>query len=145
MQETDGHLSINADFDNLAPVKSFVHRQAKDLMAPELLLAKLELVVEEIFLNIVNHSRPAPKTSVNISCSKQSVGEAADEMLCICVQDWGAPFNPLANDSPALEEDVESRPIGGLGIFLVIQMADHCSYRREEDSNIFSACFHMDI
>lgn len=143
MQETDGHLSINADFDNLAPVKSFVRRQAMDLMAPELLLSKLELVVEEVFLNIVNHSCPTPKTSVDISCSKQSVGDAADEMFCISLQDWGPPFNPLANESPALEEDVESRPIGGLGIFLVLQMTDHCTYTREDDSNIFSACLQM--
>jgi len=138
-----GHLSIAAEFNNLAAVKAFVCRRAKDLGAPDLLWSKLELVVEELFLNIVNHSSPAPRTSVDISCSRQSVGDVDDEMFCLCLRDWGPPFNPLEKEDPALEQDVELRPIGGLGIFLVIQMADHCSYRREDDSNIFSACFQM--
>ncbi|MCP3890526.1 MAG: ATP-binding protein [Desulfobulbaceae bacterium] len=137
------HLSIVADFDNLATVKAFVSRRAKELAVPDRLWSKLELVVEELFLNIVNHSCPTPKTSADISCSWQNVGQKADEMFCVSVRDWGPPFNPLENDSPALEQKVESRPIGGLGIFLVLQMADHCSYTREDDNNIFSACFQM--
>jgi anti-sigma regulatory factor (Ser/Thr protein kinase) len=143
MSKTDAYLSIAADFDKLDAVKAFVCRCAKDLAASDLLQSKLELVVEELFLNIVNHSCLTPKTGVDISCVLHSVGEANKEMFCVCLKDWGPPFNPLEMESPALEQDVDSRPIGGLGIFLVIQMADHCSYRREDDSNIFSACFQM--
>lgn len=139
----NGHLSIVANFENLETVKSFACDRAKELGLPDLLLSKIELVMEELFLNIVDHSRPSPKTSVDINCSRQGVGEAAEEMFCICLRDWGPPFNPLENESPSLEQDVESRPIGGLGIFLVIQMTDHCNYKREDDSNIFSACFHI--
>lgn len=140
----NAHLSIAADFDNLVTVKDFVCSRAGEFAVPELLWSKLELVVEELFLNIVNHSCPAPRKSVDIICSQQRIGDKADEMFCVSVRDWGPPFNPLEKESPALEEDLDSRPIGGLGIFLVIQMADHCSYTREDDSNIFSACFLME-
>jgi len=143
MSETDAHLSIVADFDNLAEVTAFVCRRARELTAPELLWPKIELVVEELFLNIVNHSGLPPEAVVDISCSRQRVGDGPDDMFCISLRDRGQPFNPLKKEVPALEQDVDSRPIGGLGIYLVIQMADHCSYARQDDSNIFSACFRM--
>ncbi|MBM9518886.1 ATP-binding protein [Desulforhopalus vacuolatus] len=143
MSETDAHLNITADFDNLAEVTAFVCQRARELTVPELLWSKLELVVEEIFLNIVNHSRLPPEAVVDISCSLQKVEDVPDDMFCVSLRDHGQPFNPLKTEAPALEQDVDSRPIGGLGIYLVTQMTDHCSYARQDDSNIFSACFRM--
>lgn len=143
MPETDASLSIAAEFDNLATVKAFVCRRADELAAPDLLWSKLELVVEELFLNIVNHSCQKPRSEVDISCLRQSIENAPDDMFCVSVRDWGPPFNPLEKESPMLEQDVESRPIGGLGIYLVSQMADLCTYTRQDDSNFFSVCFRM--
>ena len=57
----NGHLSIVANFENLETVKSFACDRAKELGLPDLLLSKIELVMEELFLNIVDHSRPSPK------------------------------------------------------------------------------------
>ena len=64
-------------------------------------------------------------------------------MFCISLRDRGQPFNPLKKEVPALEQDVDLRPIGGLRIYLVVQIADHCSYAGKDDRNIFSACFRM--
>ena len=55
----------------------------------------------------------------------------------------GAAFNPLEKEAPTLEQDLESRPIGGLGVYLVRQMADHCAYARENDNNFFTVCFRL--
>jgi len=141
MSRTDTPFSIAADFDNLTAVKAFVCRRAEELAVPDLLWSKLELVVEEIFLNIVNHAQPKIREEVEILCSVQGVEDTSGEMFCIAVRDWGPSFNPLEKEDPTLEQDVDSRPIGGLGIFLVLQMSDHCTYTRENESNLLTVCF----
>ncbi|MBM9511233.1 ATP-binding protein [Desulfogranum marinum] len=143
MAQTDSSLSIAADFGNLSAVKDFVRRQAKMLRVPERLSGKLELVVEELFLNIVNYAHPKLKEEVDIRCSRHSNGDTQGEMICIAIQDWGPPFNPLEKDNPALEQNVEERPIGGLGVYLVTQMADYCTYARQNENNCFTVCFHL--
>jgi anti-sigma regulatory factor (Ser/Thr protein kinase) len=143
MAKTDEILSIAADFDNLAAATAFVRHRAEALAAPDLLWPKLELVVEEIFLNIVNYAQPKTSAEVEIGCSRQQAGDVLEEMFCVCIRDWGPPFNPLEKEDPQLEQDLESRPIGGLGIYLVRQLADHCTYDRENDCNCFTACFRL--
>jgi len=143
MGNADGALSIAADFANLATAKTFVCGRAEALAVPDLLESKIELVVEELFLNIVNHARPRIKEEVEIRCARQRLREAPEEMFCIAIRDWGPPFNPLEKEPPSLEQDLDSRPIGGLGVYLVTQMADHCAYARAEESNLFTVCFRL--
>ena len=143
MPNNDALLTIVADFDNLANVQDFVRRRAEELAVPNPLWFKLELVMEELFLNIVNHAKPKTRDEVEIDCIRQSFGDVSGEMFCVTVRDWGPPFNPLEKEDPALEQDLESRPIGGLGVYLVTQMADHCAYARKDGSNLFTACFRL--
>jgi anti-sigma regulatory factor (Ser/Thr protein kinase) len=55
--------------------------------------------------------------------------------LTVEVADQGAEFNPLTAPPPDLTLDLENRPIGGLGIFLVKTLAPFITYRRESDWN----------
>ena len=52
------------------------------------------------------------------------------------ISDDGQPFNPLKDaPKPDLEAALEDRPIGGLGIHLVLTMMDEMHYRRENERN----------
>jgi anti-sigma regulatory factor (Ser/Thr protein kinase) len=44
-------------------------------------------------------------------------------------------FNPLAAAPPDVTLNLEDRPIGGLGIFLVKKLAPRIAYRRDRDWN----------
>lgn len=55
--------------------------------------------------------------------------------FCLILRDWGEAFNPLSKEAPDLEAGLDERQPGGLGIFLVRELADHCSYRRHGDAN----------
>jgi len=143
MTKPDNILTIAADPKNLETVTAFINRQAELTGTPENIGPKLELVIEELFLNIVNHANPKSKQDVEISCTRQKRVDNSGEMFCLSTRDWGPDFNPLEKEKPLLEDNVDDRPIGGLGIFLVLQMADHCSYERQNDSNLFSACFNL--
>ena len=56
--------------------------------------------------------------------------------VTVVLTDDGPPFDPFGRDAPDTTLSVEDRPIGGLGIHLVLQLMDNVSYRRQDDHNI---------
>ena len=55
--------------------------------------------------------------------------------LTITVVDDGHPFDPLAMPLPDLSLPVQARPVGGLGIYLLRQLADQITYQRRDEFN----------
>ena len=53
-----------------------------------------------------------------------------DTILHVEVTDDGVPFDPMTYELPAAPRDLESAPIGGLGIKLMRSFADGIAYRR---------------
>jgi len=139
MPDSPATLTIPAELQRLSEVQQFVCHTAQSMGGTPVLCPKLELVMEEIFVNIVTHARPKVKPDVEIVCSRKEKDGAA--RLCVAFRDWGPPFNPLDKEPPSMDQSVELRPIGGLGIHLVLKMADHCEYTRLEDGNLFTVCF----
>ncbi|HEX3026476.1 MAG TPA: ATP-binding protein [Clostridia bacterium] len=66
-----------------------------------------------------------------------------NKTLTIEIRDDGIPFNPLKQPEPDLSQNIEERPIGGLGIHLVRKMMDAVDYRREEGCNILTIKKHI--
>jgi anti-sigma regulatory factor (Ser/Thr protein kinase) len=58
-----------------------------------------------------------------------------DGSLIMEVIDDGHPFDPLNQPAPDFSLDVQDRPIGGLGIYLLRKLADHISYERRDGTN----------
>ena len=79
----------------------------------------INLIVEEIFVNIVNYSN-AEFIKVD-ACFEDSV-------LTLEFADNGFEFNPLMREKPKSPETIEDAQIGGLGIYLAREMADELDY-----------------
>jgi anti-sigma regulatory factor (Ser/Thr protein kinase) len=58
------------------------------------------------------------------------------DALQVVVSDDAIAFNPFELEAPDLAAPVETRELGGLGIHLVKNIMDECSYRRFEEHNI---------
>ena len=58
-------------------------------------------------------------------------------LLTLVMVDDGRPFDPSATPDPQLDQPLEERMAGGLGIFLVRKIMDQVEYRREAEKNIF--------
>jgi anti-sigma regulatory factor (Ser/Thr protein kinase) len=58
-----------------------------------------------------------------------------DQNLTIKVIDDGHPFNPLTAPPPDFSVQVQDRPVGGLGIYLLRKLADHIAYERRDGTN----------
>jgi anti-sigma regulatory factor (Ser/Thr protein kinase) len=112
-------LEIPASADNLATVIAFVGRGDP----------RLDLVVEELYLNIAMHADPGGSVRIHCSVPEPEVVEVRFE--------YGGPrFDPTTDaPQPDLDASLAERPVGGLGLFLVSQMAESVAYRREADRN----------
>ena len=61
----------------------------------------------------------------------------------ITVADDGVPFNPFDRVGPDISLSLEERDIGGLGVLLVTQLMDHCSYQRRRDLNVVTLVMNL--
>lgn len=89
------------------------------------------LIGEEIATNIVKYAYPGESSEKRflVKISRR------DHTILTEFTDWGLPFNPLAEEDPNRNQSIEEMPVGGLGVFLVKQMADRLTYERIEEKN----------
>jgi serine/threonine-protein kinase RsbW len=129
-------LRLPSDLGSLERFREFVTERAADINLAAATISKIELVLEEILANHVMHAYKNKPGETEVTCFLRP-----DESFCLQIADWGPPFNPLSQPAPDTTAPLEERQIGGLGIHLVKNMADHLEYRREEGKNILTACF----
>ncbi|MYA59512.1 MAG: ATP-binding protein [Chloroflexi bacterium] len=94
------------------------------------LVGKVNLVLEELAINTINHGHDGGLHDISITFS------STKDALTIEMVDDGKPFDPLTDAPvPDVNAPMEERPIGGLGVFLVRKLMDELTYRREEGRN----------
>ena len=87
---------------------------------------QVNLIVEEIFVNIVNYSK-TEFIIVNAEYKKPT--------LTLEFIDNGMEFNPLLKEEPEFPNDIDEAQLGGLGIFLTKEIADELEYHHENNEN----------
>lgn len=99
----------------------------------------VRLIVEELASNAIAYGG-VDGTGIDGKGMGQyelSVNIAIDgDLLTLEFRDEGAPFDPLSAALPDLEADIMDRPIGGLGLYLIRQIAEETHYRRVDDANL---------
>jgi len=128
-------LSVPADLASLPAIRDYVLERAGQAPLPEGTALKIELVLEEIVVNVANHAYRRQGGPLEVDCFVR--GDA----FCCLLRDWGPPFNPLEAEKPDVGQDLDDRPIGGLGIYLATTMPDHCAYERLGNANELTFCF----
>lgn len=101
---------------------------------PDKTVMELNLVLEELFTNIVFYAFDDKKEEHPI---RLTFTLSASRQLIIRLSDDGKPFNLLeANVRDEFDKPLEERHIGGLGIHFVREMMDQVEYQRIEGQNI---------
>lgn len=90
----------------------------------------LLITIEELVINCIDYGYDDDK--VHTIRLELSIG---GRNLSITVVDDGHPFDPLSRPSPDLSLPVQARPVGGLGIYLLRQLADEIAYQRRDGFN----------
>ena len=131
------HLKIGSDSgatneDSLQYIQGSVEELAQREGWPDSLIFKVNLVLEELGLNILNYGGAGTSRRPDV----EIILISEDDTLTIEVTDNGQPFNPLQDAvEPDLDATIENRPIGGLGVHLVRTLMDDLSYQRAECRN----------
>ena len=97
---------------------------------PAPLTFKVNLVLEELVLNVINYAydESGHQVEVQLTCNVED--------LVIEITDEGKPFDPLHDaPDPDMDSPMEERRIGGLGVYLVRTMTSEMQYRREDGRN----------
>ena len=112
-------LKLKAELNQLKVLDEFIseHYPKKDMT--------LKLIVEEIFVNIVNYS-DAEYIIANVE---------SNNYLTIEFIDNGIQFDPTLKEDPEAPKTLDEAQVGGLGILLVKNYADEITYTYENEDN----------
>lgn len=124
-------LIVSAKVENMEKVQAFVRAELAHTLPKT--QNQTAIAVDEIFSNIVNYAYPA-----NAEDFKVTVRIDTKENIILEFEDIGLPFNPLVQQEPDISLDADERAVGGLGIFLVKNLMDEVTYRREGNRNILT-------
>ena len=97
---------------------------------PPPLIHVAETVADELLSNVIRHAyRDDRPHTIDVAIAVRQEG------LTLQVSDDGVPFDPWSALAPDVSRPIEVRPVGGLGIHLVRELAAHCHYARVDGRN----------
>jgi len=126
-------IRLPAEIGNLEKIVDFVLGVLGESGVGERTVSNLHLAVDEACTNCCSYAYPEGEDGDIELTVRVDAGE-----ITITIRDWGRPFNPLDAEPPDLSLDIEDRPIGGLGIFLLKKFSDRLDYRREKGANVLT-------
>ncbi len=126
--------TLPANVNALQECFAFVREGARLSGLSEEDMNRLDLIMEEFFMNVARHAYPPGQPGdVELGYAVPTRGT-----LQVEISDSGKMFNPLASSPPDFSRGLADRPLGGMGIFLVNEMADSLSYSWLDNRNTIS-------
>ena len=125
-------IVVGATKTNLGKVFDFVNKQLSSYNCSENTVSKINIGVEEIFVNIANYAYENGEGEVEIDC--EILGPPL--RIEISFLDSGKKFNPLTFAEPDTTVSIENRKVGGLGILLTKKLVDDLQYEYIDGRNM---------
>jgi len=124
---------LNGGPEEIPVLSEAIEKFAADNGVPQDMVFKINLSLDELLTNILSYGYPeGGERKISVSLAIQ------DQTIVIEARDNAVPFNPLEKTEPDISQDVDERPIGGLGIHIVRKMMDEIAYRRDTEFNILT-------
>lgn len=126
-------VRIENDLSEIAKVDEKLDDFAEQFGVPPAIAATFHIIFDDLLNNVISYGfNDEQRHFIDIS-----LGLAASSLI-VSIADDGVPFNPLAETAPDTTLSIEDRPIGGLGIHIVVNMVDDISYQRTADKNVLT-------
>ena len=124
-------MTIESKHQELDRITNAVEELGSESSWPDELIFKVNLVLEELTLNIMNYGYEDDAVHlIEVSVS------ADEESVTIEIVDDGRPFNPIIDaPQPDLNASIMDRKVGGWGIHIVRTIMDVVTYERDENKN----------
>lgn len=129
-------LVLHNDIEALGTAAARLGAFLETLTLPCATIYAIDLAFEEIVSNTIKYGYvPGRPDRIEVVLTVDA-GTAR-----MRISDRANAFDPLAADAPDLNLSTEDRPVGGLGIHLVKNLARGMEYRRDGGQNILTLDF----
>ncbi len=137
-------LELGADLASVGAVldqiESWLEKSAVDLAArTDVRVALEELLVNSVSYGLLSYDRDGSTENPLI----QVALKLDNDLLEAHLADNGIAFDPFARAEPHVDTEMDNRESGGLGVFLVRNLADKYSYRRVDGRNLIDVRFSL--
>jgi len=128
MKNNKEELILNkAKLNDIPKVIRFVEiwagKNDVNIIAPALLTA-----VDEACSNIIKYTYSDKGGYLSVSCYRDA------DSASIQIRDKGKAFDPAFANQPDISSDLQDRPVGGLGIYLIKKLMDEVVYSSDRAS-----------
>ena len=127
------HLTVRVHDWAMRELEGFVNTFAAEERLARDDQVRTLVVIEELLTNLSRYGypdQPRPEGVADVTL------ELAGNLLTIEFGDDGQAFNPLDSVVSNLSESLESRPVGGLGLHMIRELADEAHYCRRDGRNV---------
>lgn len=118
--------------DSLGKLRKYVTEVCNRAGLEAQAMHRLRLAVDEIAANIImyGYANMDPAGVIEVETTLQ------DGRLTLVLEDTAVPYDPRQRDLPDnFDEPLETREIGGLGVYLAFENVDEFDYQRVGDRN----------
>jgi sigma-B regulation protein RsbU (phosphoserine phosphatase) len=126
-------VTVKADIACLDELNAFIGRELDDGGCPEPVRGKIDLAVEEVFVNIARYAYQDTGGEVTVDCRVEPV--QGNMTMTLAFKDAGRAFNPLEYPLPDTSLPLDERQAGGMGLLIVKKTMDTIQYSREKGMN----------
>ncbi|MBO7673722.1 MAG: SpoIIE family protein phosphatase [Atopobiaceae bacterium] len=132
--EVTGTLTVPATLDHLEEAVALVTGELERRLCPVGVLNKVELAIEELFVNICRYAY-ANKEAPGIVTVSYAYG-TNPSAITVELRDEGIPFDPVRRGDPTKSSSSQEAKASGLGILMVERTMDAFTYLRDDDANV---------
>lgn len=117
-------LCVSSRLTNLSTIADFVVAQARLAGMDEEQVFAVQMAVDEACTNAMEHAYAGKQDGeVRVCCSVE------DDALTVSITDQGEPFDPSLVPVPDVSAPLETRSIGGLGLFFMHRLMDSVEFQ----------------
>ena len=125
-------MTVPGSTESLSRIRAYVGQAAAEAGVDRKHAYRLQLAVDEIATNVVNHGYPEAGRHGDLVVSAAVHGGD----FTITLEDSAVPFDPRSVPRPSyLDLPLDKRPMGGLGIYLAMLCVDLFEYEYVNNRN----------
>lgn len=121
-----------ARLQDLASIHQWLDELVAQTTLDETVVFALRLTIEEAFVNLVHHGYKEMPGPVVIAL------QTFIDHVVVTIHDHASPFSPEQAPHPQLDQDLLTRPLGGLGWHFIREMMDEIHYASDQTGNVLT-------